>query len=430
MWFKFKVWLRNPSNTLWLTPTIGAVTGILISLISYFADKKWPHLDLPETDSELIVSLLTVISSSMLAVSTFSLSTMVAAYSSASNGVTPRATQLVMGDGNSRIAIASFIAAFIFSLIAQLTLGLDILGNTGRFILLVSTVLMLTYVVFSLIRWIGALSQLGRLGNTMGKLNQVAAGSLSYWRLHPSMKAHVTEQMWEDGVIVYAKKCEYITHIDQEGLQLWATKHNAQIQVCAVPGVLLSPERILLKIRGIEELSAADCAHIVDCFIYSIVRVYEQDPRYGMIVLSEVALRALSVGVNDPGTSILVFNHILGVLIDAKPSEELKQKRDEAGAVVYDRLHIMMFDETDLISQAFAPIICFAADDLVLVIRLLKVLHKIHVNIEEESLASEAKAQAHVLVRRAEGKLTFADDWEAVQKLYAQLFETQARQQK
>lgn len=429
MWFKFNVWLRDPGNTLWLTPTIGAIIGILISFVSYFVDRHWAHLDLPQAEIELIVSLLTVISSSMLAVSTFSLSTMVAAYSSASNGVTPRATQLVMGDDNSRIAIASFIAAFIFSLIAQLTLGLEILGNTGRFILLISTVLMLIYVVFSLIRWIGALSQLGRLGNTMDKLNKVAFDSLSYWRLHPTMQAHASESIWKDGVSVYAKKCQYVTHIDQEALQLWAEKHNAQIQLCAVPGVLLSPERVLLKIRGIEELNEADCAHIVDCFVYSLVRVYEQDPRYGMIVLSEVALRALSVGVNDPGTSILVFNHMLEVLIDAKPDQEFQQKRDEKGAILYDRLHIMMFDEKDLISQPFAPIIFFAADDLVLVTRLLKILHKIHVNIEEEVLAKEAKEQATILMRRAQEKLTFADDWNVVRNLYVQLFEEQPRQQ-
>lgn len=236
MWFKIKIWIRNPSNTLWLTPTFGAIIGFLISFLAYFLDRQFAHADLPAVNGNLIQSLLTVISSSMLAVSTFSLSTMVAAYSSASNGVTPRTTKLVMGDDNSRVAIASFIAAFVFSLIAQVTLGLNILGNTGRFVLLTSTVLMLIYVVFSLIRWIGALSQLGRLGNTMDKLNKVASDSLSYWRLHPTMQAHASESMWEDGISVYAKKCQYVTHIDQEALQLWANKHHAQIQLCAVRG--------------------------------------------------------------------------------------------------------------------------------------------------------------------------------------------------
>lgn len=52
---------------------------------------------LPDIKQETLESLLNVIASSMLAVTTFSLSIMVAAFASASNGATPRATDLVMG---------------------------------------------------------------------------------------------------------------------------------------------------------------------------------------------------------------------------------------------------------------------------------------------------------------------------------------------
>jgi uncharacterized membrane protein len=33
-------------------------------------------------------------------------------------------------------------------------------------------------------------------------------------------------------------------------------------------------------------------------------RLYDDDPRFGLVVLSEIAGRALSPGVNDPGTAI------------------------------------------------------------------------------------------------------------------------------
>ena len=36
-------------------------------------------------------------------------------------------------------------------------------------------------------------------------------------------------------------------------------------------------------------------------------RSYDQDPRFGLIVLGEIAAKALSPGVNDPGTAIQVI---------------------------------------------------------------------------------------------------------------------------
>lgn len=76
----------------------------------------------------------------MLAVTTFSLSIMVAAFASASSSGTPRAYQLMMSDDNTRLAISSFISAFIYAVIAKIALGLGYYGPAGRFVLFISTI--------------------------------------------------------------------------------------------------------------------------------------------------------------------------------------------------------------------------------------------------------------------------------------------------
>lgn len=418
MWFQMKVWLRNPANTLWLTPTFGALCGIIISVLAYMADFFWPMAKLPNVDADLIGSLLSVISSSMLAVSTFSLSIIVSAYASASNGVTPRATQLVMGDDNSRVAVASFISAFIFALIAQTTLGLEVVGNTGRFVLLVSTLLMLIYVVLTLIRWIGALSQLGRLGSTIAKIETVAKDSMMHWRAHPCFGAKCMQQRWQGGQELFAKQSRYITHIDWQRMSQWAQEHQAQIQVYAIPGTLVGLHTALLCVKGLE-LSEEDQNILHQCFVYNVTRDYEEDPRYGVIVLSEVALRALSVGVNDPGTTILVLTHLLGVMVDARAPEA-----DETiEKTLYPNIEVNMFDERELVSQPFAPIIAFAAEDVVVSLRLLKVLHQMHLNMPEAILREEAKVQAQNLLDRSQMKMAYHKDYEQIQQTYAALFE-------
>ena len=139
MFYRLIVNLRKPGNQLWLMPTAGALLALLIAAAAAWVNVFVPPSFLPDIDLDTLQSLLDVIASSMLAVSTFSLSIMVSAFSSASNGATPRATELVMSDDNTRMAIASFISAFIYAIIARVALGLGYYGQNGRFALFIAT---------------------------------------------------------------------------------------------------------------------------------------------------------------------------------------------------------------------------------------------------------------------------------------------------
>ena len=152
MLYRWLLWLRKPSNNLWVTPTLGALLAIIFALDASLGTHYLEEEIFPPIDRETLASLLDILASSMLAVSTFSLSIMVSAFASASSSATPRATELVMGDDNTRLAIASFISAFIYAIIARVALDIGYYGANGRFILFIRTTLVLAYLVFVLIR--------------------------------------------------------------------------------------------------------------------------------------------------------------------------------------------------------------------------------------------------------------------------------------
>ncbi|POY42896.1 DUF2254 family protein, partial [Avibacterium endocarditidis] len=87
--FPLILWLKKPSNGLWLTPILGALFAVFLALFSAFIKNKALPIDIiPDISEELLNDILSIMASSMLAVSTFSLSIMVSAFSSASNGAT------------------------------------------------------------------------------------------------------------------------------------------------------------------------------------------------------------------------------------------------------------------------------------------------------------------------------------------------------
>ena len=152
--YRALIWLKSPDNRLWVKPALGSVVAVLIAMAAAVGNRLIPTGLLPDIERSTLDNLLGVIASSMLGVATFSLSIMVAAFSSAAAGASPRAIQLVAGDTDTQNAITTFISAFIYAIIANTALGLGLYGGTGRFILFVCTMGVLLYLIVTLIRWV------------------------------------------------------------------------------------------------------------------------------------------------------------------------------------------------------------------------------------------------------------------------------------
>ncbi|WP_431357193.1 DUF2254 family protein [Pseudomonas syringae] len=116
----------------------------------------------------------------MLAVTTFSLSTMVTAYGAASSGVTPRATTLVMEDTTTQNALATFIGSFLFSLVGIIALSTGVYGAQGRVLLFAATIVVVILIVYTLLRWIDHLSKLGRMGETIDLVEKAAIDAIDH----------------------------------------------------------------------------------------------------------------------------------------------------------------------------------------------------------------------------------------------------------
>lgn len=183
-----RLWMER-RNRLWVLPALNSVIAVVVALAAAWVPELLPGMRLPAVEAKTLDNLLGVVASSMLAVTTFSLSIMVSAFASASSGVTPRATELVMGDEGTRAAIANFLSAFMFSIVAQIALGMRYYGDNGRFILFVSTCLVLAWLMLTLLRWVRTLSSLGRMGNTLARIEDAALQAMADHWAQPFMQA-------------------------------------------------------------------------------------------------------------------------------------------------------------------------------------------------------------------------------------------------
>ena len=258
MWYKIKIWLQNPSENLWLTPALGAIFAIFFSLFATASRYFIPANAVPNISIETLSSLLDIIASSMLAVTTFSLSIMVAAFASASSSGTPRAYKLMMNDDNTRLAITSFISAFIYAVIAKIALGLEYYGPSGRFVLFVSTILVLMYLIYTLIRWVHTLSQLGTLTNTIAKIEEAAGHALREFRTYPHYGATGQRPQGSPAFQISSPSTGYLTNFDIEGLEALANTHQLHLHLEHMPGKFLDPQLPLVSIYSPTQIDAKE----------------------------------------------------------------------------------------------------------------------------------------------------------------------------
>jgi uncharacterized membrane protein len=408
---KWRYRLQHLLKQIWVQATLYSLLGILAAFAARLFGFLVPGWLAKAVGGEAVDQLLSIMATSMLAVTTFSLSTMVLAYNQAASGATPRATKLLVEDRTARTALSSFIGAFLFSVVGVVALSSGFYSGRERVILFAVTIIVLAVVVTAMIRWISELTRFGRLPNTIERLEEAAREALSLRARSPRFGGRRYEDFPQGGTPVEAPEVGYVQHIDVQALQACAEATDAHIRLEVEPGSFLHRGRAAFTVHRRGPVDDKLIARLGSAFTVGKDRTYEQDARFGLIALSEVASRALSPAVNDPGTAI----SIIGVLV-----RSLTHWQEEQGEVTveHDRLYAKQLAAEDLLRDSFAPIARDGAGIVEVMIRLQKGLCAVAA-LGDGDLAEAARRRSAEALQRARTALTSKEDISRVEEAAA-----------
>lgn len=405
---KLAFYWRQLLHKMWFLPAaFSAIAMLTIGIALYVA--RWAPEELPFTISrDAIQSILEILATSLLTVSVFALSTLVGALSSASAATSPRAVPLIIGDRAAQTSISVFIGAFLFSILAILGLSAGIYSSAGRMLLFGVTLAVVAVVIAALIRWIAQISDIGRVGHTVDRVEAATADALRTLDKHPLFDCRAQEGT-PKGTPVRADRLGYVQHFDASRLQELAEEHDLTIAITARPGAYVSATRPLMLVDGDfdekrdEEIAKA----LAGTFVVGDQRSFDSDPRFGLVVLAEIADRALSPAVNDPGTAIDVVGTLTRLLAGWHPGDREQE-------VEHDRLSIPALVPQDLLDDSFRPI---ARDSAGIIEVVLRLLNSLEVIAEANPyLRQAALATASDAVGRARKALTAEADLRALEE--------------
>ncbi len=357
--------LLQLGKRLWLRTSLYALAGIAAALVATPLEFLVPDGLADLVGGDAVDKILGVIASSMLAVTTFSVSVMVTAHVSATSNATPRAASLLIEDSITQQALATFLGTFLFSLAGIIALSTGLYDGAERVILFAVTLLVIGWIVYTLVRWIDHLAVLGKVSETVDQVERVALVALDERLAAPCLNGQrLVSAAPEHYQAIFVDDVGYVQHIDMAGLADCAVAVDSDIYLNCLPGSFIDPSTPLAYVAQDDDLSRKG---IGEAITLGRRRSFEQDPRFCLSVLSEIASRALSPGVNDPGTAIDVIGRgvrLLGRYAAEHPAEK----------VLYERVHVAPLELGDLFDDIYAPIARDGAPMVEVGLRLQKAL--------------------------------------------------------
>ena len=412
MWDHLRFVFKRIRERLWIRPLIVCMFSIGAAFLANLMDSTELGRSLPDITRESTETLLKILASSMLMMATFAVGSMVAAYASASRSATPRSFPLILGDDVSQNALSAFIGAFIYSVVALVAMMNGLFGGSAsQFILFFLTIIVLVMVIITFIRWVDSIARLGQLGQTIDKVEKAVAEAIRNRQSAPRLGGVAAFSPPDGSRAVFVKTIGYVQRVDTSELQERAEESQSRIVVAALPGTFCTPNRpvawVMREASG--SVSDEDAAAIAGAFVIGGSRVFDQDPRFGLLVLSEIASRALSPAVNDPGTAI----GVTGTLVRLFLMWNECGKANEVPKVKFDRVAVPELSVADMFDDAFTGIARDGAGTVEVIVRLLKAFESLAAT-EDAAMRDNALRHARLAVVRAELALKVPEDLTAV----------------
>ncbi|MFT6895977.1 MAG: putative membrane protein [Paraglaciecola sp.] len=420
-------------TSFWFVPSLMVLLAIIMSQVllqldRYVSDNHGEFLSfLYQTSPESARALLTTIAASMITVTSIAFSITVVALSLASSQFGPRLIRNFMMDIGTKCVLGNFVATFIYCLlIIEATKSY---GDTAFVpgISLYFAVLLAILGAAVLIYFIHHVAWAIQADNVIDDVYCDLQRNID--RLFPEQRDQGTnpagkkmvdfEQRYLNHIDLPAGRSGYIQTIDFTRLLALAAKFDIALDVHYIPGDFVCKNISLITVYFQSNALPCNPSTLVDYIIQGGQRTPVQDAEFAVHQLVEIAVRALSPGINDPYSAMTCVDKLTAILTEltTKPFPE-SHWRDDTGVL---RLVCRTISYEGIGEAAFNQIRQYAHGSIAVTIRLLEGLITIVRFSQTEEQRGFVRCQA-LMIEQTQRQASLADkDWQDINQRLKQI---------
>lgn len=389
---KLRDWLEALGDAFWIRPALVVLSGIVLGELAILAEQSGTKL--PWLPDDWVYAggeagaraLLGAIATSTIGVAGTTFSITVAALSLASGQMGPRLLRNFVRDPGNQTALGVFLGTFAYALVVLRTVRsveevsfVPHLGVTGALILGLACVGTLVWFVHHVATGINVETVINLVHEEL---------SAAVDRLSLDEPCDEPEMAPPRGTPVRLDARGYLRALDHEGLADWAAERGAVFVLLIRPGDYLFPSGLVAEFVGDGQVDEAKAA-LQGTLSLGTRQAAGQDLEFAVRQLVEVAVRALSPGINDPFTAAAVIERLGAALCEVAPRHLPSSTIRRRGKVV---LYRRVPDYAGLCDAMFHMIRQNACGSAGVLIRLVETLGRV--------MEVEARPERRVELRR------------------------------
>jgi uncharacterized membrane protein len=369
-------------------------------------------------------SLLSTVAGSMIGVAGVSFSILMVVLPMASQQFGPRLLRNFMRDRGSQIVLGTFVANFLYCLLVLRTVrGDGGVFEAEAFVPQLSVSVALAFTLFNLgvfIYFIHHTAGSIRMSHVLAEVSHGLGDQIVADSPASEAEAGTPVALPADYQALRAPlrsaSGHYLRAVDEGALLGLASEHGAIVELHAVPGDYLMAGEVILSVypgSALKELEAP----LRRALSFGQSRTEHQDLRFAFDQLLEVALRALSTGVNDPYTAMMCTDRIADNLARLANRPRSSPYHLDEGAL---RLVWPPLEPEAELHRLFGPLRGNAADSFMVMAHLLAMLVRLSRVTSDPGFRAALAEEAERVRASAETGLT-AGDYQRLAERYSEV---------
>lgn len=386
---KIKIFYRN--NALWMFLAKYILISFILAIVAILIDTKFfavlsliPNIFL--TSVELAKLILSTLAGALLTITTFTFSTIMVVLTMYSSDFSPRVVNNFLTDKISMKVLGIFIGGFFYCMLTLFSMRNSISDYSvlSATIAVVYAALCVFYFIAFIYRVSSSIQATKLIKRVYDETSEIIDRSIELQKKRKNIDTYETD-IFKGKISLFSQRSGYLESIEFKKILDLLKDDSIRMIIRVDMGAFVSRNEEIASLYYHEKKIEGDLLkQMGKHFLIEDERFAENDYRFSLEKIVDIALRAISPGINDPNTAVHCI-HIIGVLLaklgTKKGRYAIFEDENSQSEIIYGNSD---FDKD--LYFTFYQIIHYGKEDLSIVLAIFHALKTIKLSASDDKI--------------------------------------------
>jgi len=355
-------------------PSLIAAGLAILSVVTLYLDESSPEnlisyslsvTNLIHPDSAR--ALLGATTGGMISLMVFSFSMVMIVLNQTASNYSPRVLPGLIGRRFHQVIIGTYLGTILYSIAVLSSIQSTIYAFEVPHLSIVLAVLLSLISLSMFIAFVHSISEHIQIGNIIRSLYRDTLRSLNNFLDRTEMMPSEDVPSAQNWVPVVSPVSGYLHDMNRHTFLAHTKKMGVMVWMSVPWGVYVYQKKTFFRVS--RQLTEKEQQALIDTFIFKTEEIISQNYAFGFKQLTEIAVKAMSPGINDPGTAVEAINRLTSLFVRQMDAHQVPIMTDKQGSLCWIGQPIRF---EDLFTWCWTAIKNYTAQDTVVIYKLIE----------------------------------------------------------